>query len=236
MWARARIRDLEDRYVTCSGDRTWLEQQIIAISLRHRVLSRFTAFLAVDRTARLDSDGNPRLVAQPVELPQGWGSQSRANFVSNTMNYGSFDEIPDDALDRLEITSTTADDSMAVAPPSLPAPMSPLGNHCHQAPRDDRAKTMEQIDTAPYQLRVRELADGIEGAAVTNDRSLLDLLVGRLFEFIEDALSVGVGSGWLAEVASVAEQLCTHPGCRGTTGCGARDRRAATTACAASTG
>src|SRR5690606_32863305 len=47
-WARAHIRDLEDQYAAATGDRSAIERAIVATSLRHRVLSRFTAFVAVD--------------------------------------------------------------------------------------------------------------------------------------------------------------------------------------------
>lgn len=70
-WARARIRDLEDRYA--AGESTpALEREIVATSLRHRVLSRFTAFVAIDR-AVVNPGGTPRGIVQPVEPPAGWG-------------------------------------------------------------------------------------------------------------------------------------------------------------------
>ncbi|MET9225857.1 VIT domain-containing protein [Lentzea sp. NPDC003310] len=66
-WARAALRDLEDRYA--AGDRT-LEQQIVQTSLRFGVLCRFTAFVAVDE--RVVGDGTVHRVVQPVEQPAGW--------------------------------------------------------------------------------------------------------------------------------------------------------------------
>ena len=51
-WARAHLRDLEDRYACLAGHDTAelarLEQQITDVSLRYGVLCRFTAFVAVD--------------------------------------------------------------------------------------------------------------------------------------------------------------------------------------------
>lgn len=66
-WARAALRDLEDRYAT--GDRT-LEAEIVRTSLRFGVLCRFTAFVAVDE--QVVSDGTVHRVVQPVEHPAGW--------------------------------------------------------------------------------------------------------------------------------------------------------------------
>lgn len=66
-WARAALRDLEDRYAV--GDRT-LESSIVQTSLKFGVLCRFTAFVAVDE--RVVSDGTVHRVVQPVEQPAGW--------------------------------------------------------------------------------------------------------------------------------------------------------------------
>ncbi len=74
-WARAHLRDLEDRYACLAGQDAAglarLEHQITGVSLRHGVLCRFTAFVAVDSCVVTDG-GVPHRVMQPVELPAGW--------------------------------------------------------------------------------------------------------------------------------------------------------------------
>jgi Ca-activated chloride channel family protein len=67
-WARARLRELEDRYA--AGERG-LDQQIVATSLQFGVLCRFTAWLAVDSRV-VNEGGGQRRVTQPVESPSGW--------------------------------------------------------------------------------------------------------------------------------------------------------------------
>jgi len=48
-WARAHLRDLEDRYASASpGSREALQKRIVETSLRFGVLCRFTAYVAVD--------------------------------------------------------------------------------------------------------------------------------------------------------------------------------------------
>src|SRR5262249_1491508 len=74
IWARARIRDLEDLYAVQTHRQGELEKEIVAVSLRHRVLSRFTAFLAVDRSEKVNPKGDPKQVVQPVEMPRGWNA------------------------------------------------------------------------------------------------------------------------------------------------------------------
>jgi Ca-activated chloride channel family protein len=68
LWARANVRDLEDKYVT---GQTSLEEQIIETSLKFGVLSRFTAFVAVDQRV-VNEGGDTRRITQPVDLPSGW--------------------------------------------------------------------------------------------------------------------------------------------------------------------
>lgn len=69
-WARARIRDLEDLYAI--GERGNTESDIVRISKQFSVLSRFTAFLAIDRSEIANKTGKLRQVVQPVEEPAGW--------------------------------------------------------------------------------------------------------------------------------------------------------------------
>ncbi|MEV0417113.1 VIT domain-containing protein [Streptosporangium canum] len=68
IWARARLRALEDRYA--AGDHS-LEEEIVGVSLKYGVLCRFTAFVAID--SKVVAEGGPgHHVIQPVELPGGW--------------------------------------------------------------------------------------------------------------------------------------------------------------------
>ncbi len=69
-WARAAIRDLEDRYAAAQSSE--LEAKIISISKTFTVLSRFTAFLAIDRSQIANQGGKLHQVVQPVESPAGW--------------------------------------------------------------------------------------------------------------------------------------------------------------------
>ena len=75
-WARAHIRDLEDRYA--AGDHS-VEATIIKTSKQFSVLSRFTAFLAIDRSEVVNKGGNLNQVVQPVESPAGWDMKTDAS-------------------------------------------------------------------------------------------------------------------------------------------------------------
>ena len=70
-WARAHLRDLEDRYATDRAPDRELERRIVATSLRYGVLCRFTAFVAADVRV-VNEGGVVHRVLQPVEAPAGW--------------------------------------------------------------------------------------------------------------------------------------------------------------------
>lgn len=72
LWARGLVRELEDRLVVGRGDPGELERRITSTSLAFGVLSRFTAFLAVDRRGIVNPGGEQRVVVQPVDAPEGW--------------------------------------------------------------------------------------------------------------------------------------------------------------------
>jgi Ca-activated chloride channel family protein len=121
-WARAALRDLEDRYAT--GDRT-LEAEIVRTSLRFGVLCRFTAFVAVDE--QVVSDGTVHRVVQPVEHPAGWelpAPPMAAPMVGFAPAPGRFGAAPD----GLALPSAPA----AFAPP--PAPQAAAGRFRSRLP------------------------------------------------------------------------------------------------------
>ncbi|BBH70595.1 hypothetical protein ACTI_72800 [Actinoplanes sp. OR16] len=111
VWARARLRDLEDAYAAGDDD---LEQEIVSTSLRFGVLCRFTAFVAVDQRVVTDG-GTTKRVTQPVELPSGWEMPVAAPIAPAFMAGGA--------------SPFAAPDSLAVMPaggaPMPPAPPAP---------------------------------------------------------------------------------------------------------------
>src|SRR4051812_48690974 len=69
LWARARIGDLEDEFRASRSDAA--RKEIVALSIRHTVLTRFTAFVVIDDTV-VNAGGQRRTVTQPVEMPADW--------------------------------------------------------------------------------------------------------------------------------------------------------------------
>ncbi len=77
IWARGHVRELEDQLASqppqygAAATVADLERRIVEVSLRHGVLCRYTAFVAVD-TRVVSENGRIHKVTQPVELPSGW--------------------------------------------------------------------------------------------------------------------------------------------------------------------
>ena len=87
-WARAHLRDLEDRYATDPSPDRELERRIVETSLRFGVLCRFTAFVAADVRV-VNEGGVVHRVLQPVEAPAGWTMFERAGLAAAAMPMAS---------------------------------------------------------------------------------------------------------------------------------------------------
>ena len=70
LWARERIAWLEDRLVVKPFEEEALRPEIVRLALGAGLASRYTAFVAVERSRRVE--GERLEVVQPVELPHVW--------------------------------------------------------------------------------------------------------------------------------------------------------------------
>ncbi len=164
-WARAHLRDLEDRYVVASG---WggnepadaLERRIVGISLRFAVLCRFTAYVAVD--SRVVAGGTePHRVVQPVEAPAGWGMFDGA--VPGAAPAGAMRMMPASLPASAQRQRSFAASAEVRAGQSVEARPEPAGEHPElRAARGQAAgearRLREAVGLAGYQ-RLELLAD-----------------------------------------------------------------------------
>lgn len=74
LWGKAQIREMEDAFVAGGSRDQNLREEIIRTSIESSALSRFTAFVAIDETHRVETTGAPHRVVQPVESPEGWST------------------------------------------------------------------------------------------------------------------------------------------------------------------
>ncbi|GDX80945.1 hypothetical protein LBMAG42_27560 [Deltaproteobacteria bacterium] len=70
LWGRERVAWLEDRLTLRPFEEEALRPEIVRVALQFSLASRFTAFVAVERTRKVD--GTLKEVVQPVSLPAGW--------------------------------------------------------------------------------------------------------------------------------------------------------------------
>jgi Ca-activated chloride channel family protein len=134
IWARAHLRDLEDRYTV--GGPPELEQRIVETSLRFGVLCRFTAFVAVDSRVVTDSSA-PHQVVQPVEVPDGWAAPAPS--------YGAASPLM--APPPAQPAGGPPPPTFAPPPPSAPSgpPRPPLASQ-PPAPTAARSRPMDFTD------------------------------------------------------------------------------------------
>jgi len=70
MWAREKVLELEYELFTAQCDESCTPATIASFSQKHGVLSRFSAFVAVERSRPVEGGGES--VVQAVDLPLGW--------------------------------------------------------------------------------------------------------------------------------------------------------------------
>jgi hypothetical protein len=70
LWARERVSVLEDRITLQPSQAEAIRPEIVQIALQHQIASRFTAFVAVEKTRKMT--GERVEIVQPVELPMDW--------------------------------------------------------------------------------------------------------------------------------------------------------------------
>jgi Ca-activated chloride channel family protein len=87
IWARWRIEDwMKEMPTATESQAAAIKQQVTDLAVEFRLMSSFTAFVAVDES-RVVGDGSPLRVLQPVELPEGvsyegvFGEQGRGAVV-----------------------------------------------------------------------------------------------------------------------------------------------------------
>jgi Ca-activated chloride channel homolog len=195
-WARARIRDLEDRF---AANERQHEPAIVALSKRFNVLSRFTAFLAIDRSEVANPGGRLTQVVQPTEQPAGW---------DQLKTRGAAMPPPPAQSIAMPMPMSMSMQMPAGAPMPRSAPMpakkpSAAGGFAQNVMRgaarvmssivssekreQAQAEADEPISPAPYLTKLGELAREL----ATADDAKLRALRQRLVDWVEDARSVG---------------------------------------------
>jgi hypothetical protein len=170
IWARSVVRDLEDDYASYSADDE-LAAQLVAHSVRFGVLSRFTAFVAID-PERTDA-GPLTEVIQPVEQPSGWAA-----------NVGNVGFVRAAGLPA----AMPAPAAMA-APSGAPAGSAPAAESPAPRSLDKLLKQVEkgtQVRRTGLDTVLDELKQHRDATTETELRAALDQLCTTLARFLEN--------------------------------------------------
>jgi Ca-activated chloride channel homolog len=169
IWARAHLRDLEDRYVGDASPDRELERRIVETSLRFGVLCRFTAFVAADVRV-VNEGGVVHRVVQPVEAPAGWAMFERVGLAAAAVPMARMAVGPPlagpgrgrAAGARLPASFARTDGGLG----SLPGRVGP-GRVGRRRSGGFASHPLAGADLAPYRRRAAELA-----ALLESDRPL----------------------------------------------------------------
>lgn len=111
LWARERVRDLEDALSLGSPmDRNDTLTDLLALSLKYGLVSRATSFVLVDKQERVNPGGACQHVMMPVQVPQQWSRMACLDFSSQDYSSMDFEDDPveevpvDDLPDLIDAT------------------------------------------------------------------------------------------------------------------------------------
>jgi Ca-activated chloride channel family protein len=170
-WARAHLRDLEDRYAGDAAPDRELERRIVETSLRFGVLCRFTAFVAADVQV-VNEGGVVHRVLQPVEAPAGWAMFDKVALAAAAMPMASM------STGGLQFAGPVAGRSATPRAPAGPMGRSdgrlgPLpgrlagrrlgpGRSARRRPGGSAPSPLAGADLTPYRDRAAQLATLLE--------------------------------------------------------------------------
>lgn len=96
LWARAKVNDLMDKDlmgIQRGNPDKKVKEEIIKVALAHRIMTRFTSFVAVEGTV-ITTNGKPVKVIVPVEMAEGVSREGVFGKKRPDMAYDSFPATP----------------------------------------------------------------------------------------------------------------------------------------------
>ncbi|NJM62878.1 MAG: after-VIT domain-containing protein [Oscillatoriales cyanobacterium RU_3_3] len=131
LWGRSRIKDLMNQLF--GGESPSLVESVTNTALNYRLLSEYTAFVAVSEEVRVEPDGTRRRVQVPVELPQGVSYEG--------------------VFDRAEAAEQTRGGSRNYAPTRNYAPPPPSPVRIQQQPQPLTASRLQAVSAPGLDAR-----------------------------------------------------------------------------------
>jgi Ca-activated chloride channel family protein len=170
LWARERVSVLEDQITLQPSQAEAIRPEIIQIALQHQIASRFTAFVAVEKTRKVT--GERIEVVQPVELPMDWDQ--------TFLGMPRLDQMKGMALRSVDQFATAAPRPMAdmVMMAASEAPEK-LGRLRRKSKREDKKVIPSKVmgESLDGQLARMQNADGSFGGDVKRTVAALMALI-----------------------------------------------------------
>lgn len=168
LWARTRIKHLMNQMNR--GHRADLEKEITDLAIQYRIMSQYTAFVAVSEEVRRDPDGTVRTVNVPVELPE---------FVEYEGIFGAkeeYDMIAMNAAPQLRVKKSVSQSFGRMHAAAPASEMKALGYvQCNEIADTDKS------GIATTTFTIRSVSGNITRQVVTTQLEALRVKIERLF-------------------------------------------------------
>lgn len=187
-WARAKVRAMEDDYAANGLQASNSPDLIVKHSLKYQVLSRFTSFIAVDRSEVVNSQGAPREIVQAVEYPAGWAPQR---------------EVRVNARYCMSTPMACRVNDEASAPPEVMVKYSKFSQALGMRPRSPA----ENIDLTFYRERAKAMIIEFEQEVAIDPVKATGKLLLGLQKLIDDLNLVSADRSVTKPLVTLLEQL-----------------------------
>jgi Ca-activated chloride channel family protein len=215
VWARGRLRDLEDRWIVGAQESpAELEKKIVALSLRFGVLCRFTAFVAVDRSQTVNEGGRQQRLIQPVELPAGWalGIQKTAMCMPAVAAHLVYRGYSSPRISCQKDMASAGDyECMMEALEEDLAQQSPadLGSRYLGEVEQEAVPAGDDLNLTAYRQRAQELLEELR--ADPDVDHALGVLAVKLKALVDDLKSIGAPAAVLEPLLKLLEEIRSTP-------------------------
>jgi len=101
LWARAKVKEIMEKDLGAAQQGSFpheLKLKVIGLGEQFQIMTQFTSFVAVER-AKVTIGGQPRLVAVPIEMPDGVSYEGVFGPTSADGKEMVFDEVSENVLD-----------------------------------------------------------------------------------------------------------------------------------------
>ncbi|MDB9311734.1 VIT domain-containing protein [Spirulina sp. CS-785/01] len=143
LWGRAKIKDLMAQMY--GGETVSGVEAVTETALAYRLLSQYTAFVAVSEEVRVDPDGTSRTVQVPVELPEGVSYEGI--FGDSELEQDSYSgAVPRGSVPRNGRPMTRQPGILFESADSPPTPTAEAEESAEPAPSPSQSSPIEIID------------------------------------------------------------------------------------------